>query len=87
MAAALDLGSSGIVSREGSNPSDRTRFTLDMKAHQQLMGLQCSCHPTNSPTTPASSLKAFPRWLIAFFSAAVSSAQVRVSPRGCRIGS
>lgn len=43
--------------------------------------------PNSSRTTGTSARKAFPRWLIAFFSAAVSSAQVRVSPSGWRIGS
>lgn len=43
--------------------------------------------PSNSRTTGTSARNAFPRWLIAFFSGAVSSAQVRVSPSGWRIGS
>ena len=42
--------------------------------------------PSNSRTTGASARKAWPRWLMAFFSSGVSSAQVRVSPWGWRIG-
>lgn len=43
--------------------------------------------PNSSRTTGTSARNALPRWLIAFFSAAVSSAQVRVAPSGWRIGS
>ena len=43
--------------------------------------------PSSSRTTGTSARNAFPRWLIAFFSAGVISAQVRVSPSGWRIGS
>lgn len=43
--------------------------------------------PRSSRTTGISARKAWPRWEMAFFSAGVSSAQVRDSPRGWRTGS
>lgn len=68
----------------GSSPTGRTS---ERAAAETLRGGPSSYHPTSSRTTGTSARKASPRWLMAFFSSAVSSAQVRDSPSGWRIGS
>lgn len=76
-------------SREGSNPSGRTHLhfqgpACDFRSRALPVGTPQSNSSRNTGTNPRNAL---PRWLIAFFSSADSSAQVRVSPSGWRIGS
>lgn len=75
-----------VHTRVGSSPTGRT---ADRAVGPPPEGdpTALSCQPNNSRTTGTSPRNAFPRWLIAFFSSAESSAHVRFSPSGWRIGS
>lgn len=75
-----------VHTRVGSSPTGRTAeepWARSAKDGSTALLRQ----PNNSRTAGTSPRNAFPRWLIAFFSSGESSAHVRFSPSGWRIGS
>src|SRR5579862_8288475 len=78
------------LSYPGPESTGRAHPTV---AHRSPVGERppCALHPFPAAPPPASfatnDLSACPRWLIAFFSAGKSSAAVRSTPDGRKIGS
>jgi hypothetical protein len=76
-----------VNTRVGSSPTGRTEPGFEGPVRLLAGRAFGVSQPNSSRTTGTNPRNAFPRWLIAFFSSGVSSAQVRVSPSGWRIGS
>ncbi len=86
LAVTLGLGPSGVTPVRVRVPP-----AAPERPARRVIGVQAvfrsGAQPNSSRTTGTSARNALPRWLIAFFSDGVSSAQVTSWPSGWRIGS